>query len=166
MRQNRNAQLYGQIFIYALTLVLVSVILVYGYISIRNFTQKTEDIVAIKFQRDFKSAIDSITSDYGSVSRKEFQLSGEITRVCFVESFETFNRNNPMSNMPPLDNIVKNSIRDSDKNVFLLENSLKSSFSAGSISVADDVLCINPAGSRIVLRLEGKGDHVALSEWE
>lgn len=160
----KKAQLYGQIFIYALTLVLISVILVYGYTSIKNFRQKTEDIVAAKFQNDIKNFIQSITNDYGSVSKKELQVSGGITQVCFVETYQLFDKSNPTGNLQ-LNNLVKNSIRDSDKNVFLLENTLKSSFSAGKISVDNDVLCIKPAGNRIVLRLEGKGDHTKISEW-
>ena len=161
----KKAQLYGQIFIYALTLVLISVILVYGYSAIRNFRQKTDDIVAIKFQNDLRNAIESLTNDYGSVSRKELQLSGGTTRICFVESFETFNRTNPISNLP-LDNIIKNSISDTSKNTFLIEKSFKSSFFAGKISVDKDVLCVRTDNNKVTLRLEGKGDHVALSEWE
>ena len=161
----RKAQLYGQIFIYALTLVLISVILVYGYSAIKNFRQKTEDIVAIKFQRDLRNSVESITNDYGSISRKEFQLSGETTKICFVESFETFDRNNPISNTP-LDNIIGNSISGTDNNIFIIEKSLKNAFFAGKISVDNDVLCIKPNNNRIILRLEGKGDHAALSQWE
>lgn len=161
----KKAQLYGQIFIYALTLVLISVILVYGYSAIRNFKQKTEDIVDIKFQKDLRNAIKGMTNDYGSVLKKELQLSGEIVKVCFVENYETFDRYNPISNSP-LDNTIKNSISDTDKNTFLTEKSLKSSFFVGRLSVDKDVLCIKTNNNRITLRLEGKGDHVALSEWE
>ena len=161
----RTSQLYGQIFIYALTLVLISVILVYGYTSIKNFKQKTEDIVALKFQKDLRNAIEGITNDYGSVSRKEFQLSGDIRQVCFVETFQSFDKSNPIGNLQ-LNSLVRNSIKDSDKNVFLLENTLKSSFFAGNISVNRDILCIKTANNRIILRLEGKGDHAVLSEWE
>ena len=159
----KQAQLYGQIFIYALTLVLISVILVYGYTSIKNFKQKTEDIVALKFQKDLRNAIEGITNDYGSVSRKEFQLSGEITQVCFAETFQTFDRSNPISGSQ-LNNLVKNSVKDSDKNVFLLGNTLRSSFSAGKITVDNDIMCIKTVNNRIILRLEGKGDHAAISE--
>ena len=161
----RKAQLYGQIFMYALTLVLISVILVYGYTSIKNFKQKTEDIVALKFQKDIRSAIEGITNDYGSIFRKEFQLSGDINQACFVETFQPFDKSNPVSNLQ-LNSLVKNSIKDSDKNVFLLGDSLKISFFAGIISVDRDVLCLKPASNRIILRLEGKGDYATLSEWE
>ena len=161
----RKSQLYGQIFIYMLTLVLISVIMVYGYTAIRNFKQKTDDIVAVKFQRDLTSAIESITNDYGSISKKELQLSAEITKVCFVESFEPFDKNNPLSSQP-LDNLVRDSISDTNKNTFLMEKSIRSSFFAGKISVDKDVLCIKPGNNRIVLRIEGKGDHALLSEWE
>lgn len=160
----KKSQLYGQIFIYALTLILISIILVYGYTSIKNFKQKTEDISSLKFQKDLRNAIGGITNDFGSVSRKEFQLGGDITQVCFAETFQPFDRSNPISNIQ-LNSLVKNSIKDSGKNVFLLENTLRSSFFAGKISVDKDVLCIKPTNNRIILRLDGKGDHAVLSEW-
>lgn len=163
----RKAQLYGQVFIYILTLVLISVILIYGYTAIKNFKQKTEDIAAVKFQNDLISSIERITNDYGSISRRELQLSDDITQVCFVESFQTFDKSNPIINFQ-LNNLVKNSVRDSDKNVFLIGEGigLKSAFFAGAISVDNDAICIKPLNNKITLRLEGKGDHASLSEWK
>ncbi|MBI4452408.1 hypothetical protein HY637_03190 [Candidatus Woesearchaeota archaeon] len=160
----KTSQLYGQIFIYALTLILISVVLIYGYSAIKNFRQKTDDIVAIKLEKDLKNSIQSITNDYGSVSKKEFQLSGDITQACFAD-FEIADKSSPVSSVS-LNKLVINSIRDSDKNVFLLGDGLKSSFFAGRISVDNDVLCIRTTGNRITLRMEGKGDYAYLSRWE
>ncbi|MBI2124885.1 hypothetical protein HYT92_03780 [Candidatus Pacearchaeota archaeon] len=159
------AQLYGQVFIYLLTIILISIILIYGYSSIKNFRQKTDEVVIIKFQKDLKNAIESIANDYGSISRKELQLTDDATKVCFVESVDSFDKANPLSNTR-LDEIVKDSIKSSDKNVFLMEKSIRSSFFAGKISVDRDVLCIKSSINKVTLRLEGKGDHAALSEWK
>lgn len=157
----RKSQLYGQIFIYILTIVLVSILLVYGYNSIRSFNNNTDKILLLKFQNDLKNSITSITPDYGSVVKREFQLSKKITKVCFVENFNT----------PVLPSGAEPIIRDSvnsgtDANVFIAEEKQLHYYSLGKISVDPDVLCIKTSGSKIVLKLEGKGDHAVLSEWK
>ena len=155
----KKSQLYGQVFIYVLTIVLVSFILVYGYTTIQNFRQRAEQVACLKFQNDLRNSIESIISDFGSVKRKELQLCNDHNQVCFVETFEQFNRDS----VNIIDPILKNSIASgSDRNVFLIGGN---SFYAGNISVKDDVLCINSRNGQISLRLEGKGDHVLISQW-
>jgi len=106
------------------------------------------------------NAIESITSDYGSVKRKELQLCSGYNKVCFVE-----NARNPTipANTDP---IIRDSITsNTGKNVFLVEKIAKESFYAGNISVDGGVLCINSKNNQISLRLEGMGNHVGISEW-
>ncbi len=156
----RKSQLYSQIFIYILTIVLVSFILVYGYNAIQNFKNRAEQVSCLKFKNDLTNSIGSILSDFGNIKRKDFQLCSGYTKVCFVETFE---RPSLPSNIDP---IIKDSVlSNSGRNVFLAENIAKESFYAGNISVEPDVLCIKAANSKISLKLEGKGNHVVLSQW-
>ena len=156
----KHAQLYSQIFIYVLTIVLVSFILVYGYSAIKNFRDKAEQVSCIKFKNDLQDAIESTVSDFGTVKRKDLKLCGRYTQACFVESFESPDIPNTV------DPIIEDSVRsNSGKNVFLVEDIAKESFYAGKISVDPDVLCISAVDSKISLRLEGKGNHVVLSKW-
>ena len=159
----KKSQLYGQVFIYVLTIVLVSFILVYGYNTIQNFRQRAEQVACLKFQNDLRNSVETIISDFESVKRKDLQLCDNYDQVCFVETFEQFDRNNPQANINDVDPILKNSISSSsDRNIFLIGGN---SFYAGNISVQDDVLCINSKNGQISLRLEGKGDHVLISQW-
>lgn len=155
-----KGQLYSQIFIYILTIILISFILVYGYNAVQNFKKRAEQVSCLKFKNDLVNAIDGISPDFGSIKRKELQLCAGYSRVCFVESF-----NSP--NMPSnIDPIIKDSILSgTGRNVFLVENIAKESFFAGKISVDPDVLCINAVNSKINLRLEGKGNHAIISQW-
>lgn len=165
----KKSQIYSQIFIYILALVLTSVILIYGYNAIQNFNKRANQVCFLKFKNDLSNAIESITSDYGSVKKKDLQLCSGYNKVCFVESFEPLSqssRQNPESNVNSLDPIIKDSIAsNTEKNVFLVDKIAKESFYAGNISVAGDVLCIDPKNNEISLRLEGMGNHVKLSEW-
>lgn len=156
----RRGQLYSQIFIYILTIILVSFILVYGYNAVQNFKKRAEQVSCLKFKNDLVNAIESVSPDFGSVKRKELQLCSGYTKVCFVETFESPNLPND------IDPIIKDSILSSTgRNVFLLENIAKESFYAGRISVEPDILCIKAVNSKIDLRLEGKGNHAVISQW-
>src|SRR3989338_4969519 len=132
-----KSQLYSQIFIYILTIILVSFILVYGYNAIYNFKKRAEQVSCLKFKNDLSNAVESISSDFGSVKRKDLQLCAGYSQVCFIESFES-----PV--LPPnIDPIIRDSIlSNTGRNVFLIENIAKESFYAGNISVDPDVLCI------------------------
>ena len=157
---SRNAQLYSQIFIYILTVVLIAFIFVYGYNSIQNFTRRADQLSCIKFRNDLQVSVESILGDFGTVKRKDFQLCNQYTKVCFVESVT--NRIIP----PNTDPIIRDSIlSNAGKNVFLVENIAKESFYAGKISVEPDVLCILAPSNKISLKLESKGNSVLLSQW-
>ncbi|MBI2657828.1 hypothetical protein HYX08_04000 [Candidatus Woesearchaeota archaeon] len=155
-----KAQIYSQVFIYILTIILISFILVYGYNAVQNFKNRAEQVSCLKFKNDLQNAVESISSDFGSVKRKDLQLCSGYTQACFVESFES-------PNIPgSIDPIIKDSILSSTgKNVFLVENIAKESFFAGKISVEPDVLCIKALNGKISLKLEGKGNHASLGQW-
>ena len=156
----RKSQLYSQIFVYILSIILISFIMVYGYNAVQSFKKRAEQVSCLKFKNDLVNAVDSISSDFGSVKKKELQLCDGYSKACFVETFES-------PNMPiDIDPIIKDSILSgTGRNVFLVENIAKESFYAGKISVDPDVLCINAVNSKITIKLEGKGDHTIISKW-
>lgn len=157
---SKESQLYGQIFIYILTIILISFILVYGYNAVQDFRDRANKVACLKFQNDLSNAIEIISSDFGSVKRKDLQLCSGYSQVCFVESIESPNL---PSNTDP---IIRDSVlSNTGRNVFLIETIAKESFYAGNISVEPDVLCIRAANNKISLRLEGKGDYTLLSQW-
>lgn len=165
MKFSKESQIYDQIFIYLLTIILVSFILVYGYNAVKDFRTRTDAISCLKFKNDLSNAVESILSDFGSVKRKDFHVCSDYKQVCFIETFTEFNRDSPQSNMIPINPIVKDSIKSSvDSNVFLI-NDLPESFYIGNISVDADIFCINAVSKLISLRLEGRGSHVLLSQW-
>lgn len=159
----KHAQIIGQAFVYILTVVVIFVILIYGYNAITDFRSKIDKISLVKFQTDMESAIDSLTSDYGSIKKLEIEV-GEFEEVCFVESHASPFITSDLENS--LNPIVLDSVKSgTGKNVFLIRETLESSFFIGDISVNPDVLCIPPKQGRLFLRLEGRGNHVSIGEW-
>ncbi len=156
-----KSQLYSQIFIYVLSMMLVSFILVYGYNAIKNFKGKADEIACLKLQNDLRAAVDNIINDYGTVKRHDFELCNGYKQICFVESIDS-------PNLPAnTDPIIKDSvISGSEKNVFLVEKIAEKSFYAGKISTEPDVLCMKPVSNKISLKLESRGNHVVLGRWQ
>lgn len=160
MFQNEKGQLYSQVFIYILTIALTSFILIYGYNSIKNFKDRAEQVSCLKLKNDLANAVDLVSSEFGTVVKKNIQVCNAYSKICFAENFE-----NPVlpTNTDP---IIKDSvISNAGRNVFLADGSVKDSFYIGKISVEPDVLCINTVSGKASLRLEGKGNHVLLSQW-
>lgn len=156
----KNSQLYSQIFIYILTIVLVAFILIYGYNSIQNFRKRADQVACLKLRNDLTSSISIISSEFGSVKKKDLEMCGNYGKICFVESVSSPSIPNN------IDPIIKDSILSgTNKNVFLVEDIAKESFYIGKISVNPDVLCIQATNNKISVRLEGKGNSVLLSEW-
>ncbi|HLC60946.1 MAG TPA: hypothetical protein VJJ52_05970 [Candidatus Nanoarchaeia archaeon] len=158
----RKSQLYGQIFIYILTILLIFFILIYGYNAISNFKGRTEQIVSLKLGEEIKNSVQSITPDFGSVVKKELDIGGA-SEICFVESYNIPSLPIDTRNKYPL---IQDSVDSkSGKNVFLVGKNAETSFYGGIISVEPDLLCIAPKGGRVNLKLEGMGDHADITKW-
>ena len=156
-----KSQLYSQIFIYVLSIILIAFILVYGYNAVQSFKDKACEIACIKMQNDLKNSIEGILSDFGTVKRHDIEMCCNYNKICFVESVDSPNLPN---NVDP---IIKDSVLSgAEKNVFLVDKIAERSFFAGKISVDPDVLCLKSATSRISLRLESRGNYVILSKYE
>ncbi len=155
----KASQLYSHLFVYILTIVLVSFILVYGYNAIKNLNDKANQIACLKFKNDLENEVKKVSGEYGIVDEKDIQICPGYSKVCFVENVE-------QPDLPGgTDPIIKDSVAsNAEKNVFLAENSAEESFYIGRISVEPDVLCIKAIGGRIRLRLEGKGNYALISQ--
>lgn len=168
----KNSQLYGQIFTYILTIILVSVILLYGYRAVQEFRNRAEQASCLKLRNDLSSAIEGLIGDFGSVKRKDIQLCSGYAQMCFVETFDlTGVTIRKYILLTKLDPIILDSIRsETDKNTFLVGPAGRESFYSGNISVTGgatkiDVLCIDAVNNKISLKLESMGDHVLVSQW-
>ena len=154
----KKSQIYNQIFIYILTIVIVGLILAFGYKSITNIQSKGCDICIVKLRNNLGNDVEGIISDFGSVQRKDIQMCCNFNQLCLVESVDAF----PVpANANP---IIKDSIKsNTGMNAFLLDEKSVQPFNIGRISTDPDVMCIK--GTSISLKLEGKGNYVKISKW-
>ena len=154
-----KGQMIGQVFIYLITLVLVSFLMFYGYRAISTFKEKTDQVSYIQFKNDMQNTIETLSLDFGSVKVKQFAVPDNINIVCFVRNFP---------GMPSISGtrypVIEDSVNSGlDKNVFLVSTKVEESFFAGKISSAEDFFCVPSIEGKIELRMEGMGDHTVIS---
>jgi len=165
----KKSQVSVQVFVYVIAIILFSLILLYGYNAIRGFKEKSEQISYIKFKTDLISTVDRISSDYGTLKREVFFIGGEYTRVCFVQSYNLDETNEPdvLGRIRGEgDEIVYDSVQSEvDKNVFLFTSTLQESLDVGDINVSRGYDCIPVINGKAKIEFLGQGDHVLISSW-
>ncbi len=161
----KKSQVFGQIFIYILAIIIFSLVLLYGYRAIKNFSNKAEDVSLIQLTTDIKTSVNKIKSDYGTVIKKELSISGNYIYICFIDL--DYPADISLRDEHPA---VYNSWYDqAQSNMFLITSreEIQPYYIAGiKIKGDNQYVCIDVKQGKIVLKLEGKGDYVELSEWE
>ncbi len=170
----KKAQIAGQIFIYITAVVVVGLIIAYGYSAIKSFSQRGEEVEYITLQKNIQNSVAAISSDYGSISRPTVDVSGKYEMICFVDK----NRLDAADftelcgagdgDIEKLHQpIVCSGWKTGRVNVFLIPDGSES-FDAGNIVIADDLpfLCLDVISNKIKLQLESLGDRVEVSKYD
>lgn len=177
--KNKKAMMVGQIFIYALSLFVVVMILIYGYRIIMNFMGSSSDVEHLQFRRNLENLIKRYTTEFGSVGYRDLVAPGDVKQLCFTDYYSSNDNlrncnSNPNSNFHP---VIRNSfipgagLPREMKNVFLIDvqgNMINSEF-FGNISVEGlndncNYLCINSTRGRFPLKIRGMGVGVRIAD--
>jgi hypothetical protein len=180
----KKAQIAGQIFIYVIAMVVVGLIVAYGYSAIKGFSQRGEEVEYITLKTDIENSARAIISDYGSIKRPDINIPGKYKMVCFVDkkrkegADDTYlcREADEVEDSPELRKfhqpIACAGWKNGRDNVFLIPDGSES-FDMGEIVIvhtADEevphdhpFLCIDVVNNKINLQLTGKGDRVEVS---
>ena len=174
---SKKSMIASQIFIYIISILIFSFIMVYGYNAITGFKGRAEQIASINFKTELTSTIKRVSPDYGTVKKEEFFIGGEYSKVCFVQSYDKEANFNAIKD-GVIDPIVKDSFESNvDKNTFLFTDTLQESFDIGKIDVLSKYpqngitkdnqyyLCIPFINGKAKIKFEGVGDHTCISDW-
>jgi hypothetical protein len=154
-----KAQIQGQIFIYILSVVVVTLVLMYGYRAIRGFNQQAQMIDILEFKTTLQNEIDGIRSDWGSVKTLQIKVPNDYKEVCFVD----LNKGGIINASYPL---IADSVNSGVKqNLFLVRNLGEESFYLGNITLAGpaNMVCKSSVQGKTQVILAGRGDHVEIS---
>ncbi|MFC1723969.1 hypothetical protein ACFL0V_07575 [Nanoarchaeota archaeon] len=174
----KKAQVAGQIFIYIIAIVVVGLIIVYGYSAIKGFSQKGEQVEYINLKTGMENAFKSIVSDYGSIKRPDIDIPGKYKMVCFVdinrkvaaETFSLCSKEGPDD--PIYEPVVCSSWQIGTDNVYLVPDGSES-WNVGPIIFKNDhkpyagegFMCFDVKNNKIKMQLKSLGDKVEVSEY-
>ena len=89
MKIRRKAQVQTQIFVYSLMIMIVGLILVYGYNAINGFRQRAQQIEMLQFQEEFKNIIDLQNHEYMSVIKKDMMVPSKYSKIIIAVKFHS-----------------------------------------------------------------------------
>jgi len=165
---SKKAQIAGQMFVYILGFVIFALVLLYGYNAIKNLGEKAEQTSYIQFKTEFTQSIKKLSTDYGTVRRKEFTVPRGFTSVCFVDS-DRIGVGITMSDYPLIKDSVQSGVQD---NLFLIGQGVQDSFDAGKLEIGiidpenglDDQVCVRVLNGKLKVKLTGLGNRVRVED--
>ncbi|NOZ80659.1 MAG: hypothetical protein GXP63_03205 [DPANN group archaeon] len=185
----KKGQIIGQIFVYLMGIVIIGMIVLYGYKVILNFQGKTEDVALVTFKTTLQRSLREMAIEYGSVKMQMLTLPSDFNRVCFTDinkeaggsfRYDTAHRKaqglcTPTTN-DDYNPIACNYWSDEDvvDNVFLIGPERVEPIFIGDDTDKDFIrgyftidtpgyLCVKAKSGQIKLRMEGIGKGVLLS---
>jgi hypothetical protein len=80
-----RAQIESQVIVYVLAVIIMAMVLIFGYQAIHNLTEQGRLIQLKMCKDDLRTGIGSIASNYGSSKAlNNIRCPAEFTKVCFV----------------------------------------------------------------------------------
>ncbi len=180
IKQSKKAEMAGQIFIYIMAVVMVSLIMIFGYKAIGIFVNQQDYVVQLKFTNDLDSLLTK-KMDYLDIETKTFEVPKQYKKVCFVSTEEKPTDTSELvdNEDKPLNSLMKTQWANTNNNVFLFSGvSEFYSFKTRNMHLdtngngAEDnadrglglstYLCVTTNG-KLALRIEDKGKYVFIS---
>ena len=178
----RTAQIQSQVIVYILAVIIMAMILIFGYKAFIDMNQKACEIQRIQFRSDLKSDIASIGITQDSKLKSYRLPCGNYRQVCFVNLDHTDGANNDViAQMKDLN--IAFSVKDAvssmipsgpgttpaaRKNMFLCPPCGDQEY-VGNITLLDDqgadtvFRCFNVSQGTLTLRIVGLGDMAQIS---
>jgi len=167
-----KGQLISQVFIYMLLLVMIGLILVFGYKAINAIQGGASVVDELQFRTIISSDIEKFSTEYGSVEKKRVPVPTAYNAVCFVSTEAILNRQTDFDSGYSL---LEDSVADGSKeNLFLFGKDTRDvkKYYVGNISVKSTPgepsgwgHCFHADKGEIKISYKGKGSYAELSEW-
>ena len=163
----KKAQIQAQVFVYVLAMIVISLVLLYGYRSIGTMNERAKQVDILSFQNEVIRAVEKVSNDYGTVRTPSFNIPQDYVEVCFIDI-----DNSPATELQSEHPLVYEAWEDESANVFLITDLVDESFMIGEsddniLSIDEpNYLCIEVKNRQAKVRLEGMGGKARLSEIE
>ena len=81
----KKAQIQAQVFVYVLAMLVIALVLLYGYRSINTMKERANQVDLLAFKNDMTKSIEKVSNDYGTVRVPTFNIPKEYKEVCFID---------------------------------------------------------------------------------
>jgi len=168
MIKSKKSQIYGQVFIYILLIVIFGSILVYGIYAIGQLLNRAEKVELERFKIDMKNIVLE-NREFGSIDVVEMKIPPGFEEVCFINSFPKPTSPNSVktsleSGAKPIPIILDKIKSGSNDNMFLYPPGTESTF-VGKMEVqtTQGSICLRSNNrGRVRFKLEGLGDETRI----
>ena len=183
--RSKKAEVASQIFVYIIAMVVVSMVIIFGYKAIKNFASRSDEVALIKFKTDIETTFRQVGSNFNTIKITDFSVPSGYEELCILD----LDRN------PPPDrtrgdfdyNLILSEGADEKKNLFLIKGIYLEPFKVGKVKLDSDgndlsnlakpifkgngkdetgdsyILCFDVKNGKVKLKLKGKGDSVFVS---
>ncbi len=165
MRQQKKAQIFGEVFIYILAILITSAILIFGYQAIfgkKGIKEQAETVEFIRFKTDLTNIIQLMGTEIpGTIRTREVSVPSGAEKVCFVAESRMGSADvSGDNNYVLIDDSVQNRI---PSNVFVIPDG-SINFEVKPFLETEDngFLCLGAVDARIKARFEALGNRVMI----
>ena len=174
----RKAQIQSQVIVYILAVVIMGMILIFGFKAIMDMKDRARMAQLIQFRKDISSDIISVGVDYGTSKLKTYRVPPEFRQVCFVNLEHTSPSGDSdvveLVKATKASALVKNAVESiveqgaARKNLFLCPPCSEQE-NVGNINILDEndedtaFRCFNVSQGALSLRITGLGDMAQIS---
>ncbi|HIH42256.1 TPA: hypothetical protein HA246_01290 [Candidatus Woesearchaeota archaeon] len=187
-KHSKKAEVASQIFVYIIALVVVGMVIVFGYKAVKSFASRSDEVALIKFKTEVENTFKQVSSNFNTIKVEDFDIPSGYEEICIVNlnahqsisefTYEEFERYNP---------ILYEGVQEK-KNLFLVNGIYIEPFNVGKVALdidtqtsankpdacngdgkenptADDgyLMCIKSKNSKVRMKLKGKGDKTFVS---
>lgn len=152
-----------RVFLYIMTIVVVGLIILFGYKAIGNLLEVGATATKVQFQKDFQNSIAQGRS-YGRITTHTFSVGDEYSHVCMIDK-SAFRTDILSASRTVLNPLIRDSVQTgAPENAFLvLEDGTLEPYEVEDLEVNEGGLCVKVSSGKVRMRFEGKGNRVKVS---
>ncbi len=149
----KRGQSTQQVFIFILAIIIVGIILLAGYTSIKRSSEKQEQALETFLVRSLKNTIASVSPNYAAMKIKEFETPSRYSEICFIDTNDPSEHSSEfLDNYPLIEDAL-----ETENNAFLIGKRFNS-FDVGKLLLDNHAICINISDGDLGLKVVGLGD--------
>lgn len=154
-----RAQSASMIVVFVLALLIGSLVMLFGYRSVRRILGQAETATLLTFKQDLESV--TTTLSYGSVKKANLNLPSGYTAICFAD-LDYLKKNSSELRFNVKFHVINDSVQDAQANVFLFPDGSQS-FLVGPLIVEGGFACANASAGRVTVGFEGMGNRTKVT---